>query len=288
MVNPRHLDQSVEENALNKSTELSAHDFIDSRSTLSNEEKKFLRLVEQEQGQIIQLRPSTDIFKSFLPTLNEIKEIVTGSTIRPGGLTVYPTSQVQSSEVISELMSTIEIDRNPSGVRYTLFRTAKDQFQLWEPNSKLYHSTLMLDYLFTRYVGWVDPMDLDWLLKEKAQVDLRGGDADYGFSLSKSLSESLMYGQPGRLGSFLEVLHGYLGKPLPKSLEIIKNNSIVLEIDVNGLRASFPEGKVFWKGIDPHEYCCPMIPPELPEIGLNPLAIIEWPLPSEKNKAAEG
>ena len=45
----------------------------------------------------------------------------------------------------------------------------------------------------------------------------------------------------------------------------------------HGLKSAFPTGEVLWVGTNPEfEVCCPLLPADIPEVGLAPLGIVRW------------
>lgn len=235
--------------------------------------------VGRESGRVIQLSPGAEIFNALLPALDELRDLATGTALRPEGLKFYPTQSLPTEETLSELMETVYLDNEwrASSCR-DFYRSAQDDFKIVGDPKRLYHSSLMLDYLVMRYVGWIDPMDLEWFRAEKGDDPNGVGGCDYGFSLSWALKASLAYGRPGFGGSFAEELYRACGQELPEALKAVKDYSVVLAIDTDGLKRAFPTGRVFWPGSAyEYEICCPMLPANIPEVGLAPIAILQWP-----------
>jgi hypothetical protein len=174
-------------------------------------------------------------------------------------------------------METIALDKEIlSSYIGNFFRAAHDAQPVWGDAKRLYHSSRMIDYVVMRHVGWIDPMDREWLLTEKVG-DANYVGTDYGFSLSRDLKAALDYGRPGFEASFTEQLYQACGRELPEALKALRDTTIVLAINASGLRSAFPSGAVLWRGTqEEHEVCCPLLPADIPEVGLAPIAIVRW------------
>ena len=250
--------------------------------TLPNEVVKEIRIVttavDKAGGEIVQLSPTRYMSPELAAALDDFKKLATGTCLRPEGLTFHSTQSPPSEETIRELMETITLDREwESQYNRNFFRAAHDAQPIWGDAKRLYHSSMMLDYVVMRYVGWVDPMDREWLLTEKASNSSEVYGCDYGFSLSRDLKASLEYGRPGFGGSFAEQLYEACGRELPDALKALRDQTVVLGMDAHGLKSAFPTGEVLWVGTNPEfEVCCPLLPADIPEVGLAPLGIVRW------------
>ncbi|MEY4668219.1 MAG: hypothetical protein RL518_918 [Pseudomonadota bacterium] len=251
-------------------------------AALSNEFLKELRMitsaVDRKGGEIVHLSPTSELSPELASALQDVKSIVTGTRLRPEGLTLYSTQSPPSEEVLREVMAIISLDKGSlSSYIRNFFRASHDSQPVWGDAKRLYHSSLLLDYLVMRHVGWIDPMDREWFLTEKGGAPTDAYGCDYGFSLSRSLKAALDYGEPHFGGSFVEKLYRACGRELPHALGELRDQTVVLGMDAVGLKSAFPSGKVLWTGTETeHEVCCPLLPADLPEVGLAPIAIVRW------------
>jgi len=235
--------------------------------------------VAEEGGEILQLSPPQETFTALAPALDELRDLATGALLRPEGLQFYSTQKTPDMSALRELMETIHLDLEwQTELDAPVFHSATDAFHVWKDSPRLYHSTRLLDYVVMRYVGWIDPMDLEWFRTERVNNALDVVGCDYGFSLSWNLRDSLSYGRSGFGGSFAEELYKVCARTLPPALEALRDQTVVLAIDTAGLKRAFPTGHVFWIGTDDTEVCCPMLPADTPEVGIAPIAIVRWPL----------
>jgi hypothetical protein len=234
--------------------------------------------VAKAEGEIVQLSPTRYMSPELAAALDGFKKLATGTLLRPEGLTLHSTQNPPSEETIRELMDTIALDREwESKYNRNFFRAAHEAQPVWGDAKRLYHSSMMLDYVVMRHVGWVDPMDREWLLTEKGSNPMEVYGCDYGFSLSRDLKASLGYGRPGFGASFAEQLYQACGRELPDALKALRDQSVVLAMDARGLKSAFPTGKILWVGTNSEfEICCPLLPANIPEVGLEPLAIVRW------------
>jgi hypothetical protein len=232
----------------------------------------------KEGGEIVELSCAHHMSPELATALEDLRALATGPSLRPEGLTVYPTDIPPSEGTLRELMETVTLDReifieNPA----TFFQAAHDSRPMWGDAKRLYHSSLMLDYVMMRHIGWVDPMDREWLLAEKVSDYSGALGCDYGFSLSWDLKASLEYCGLRSEGSFIEQLYKACGRELPDTLKALQYQSVVLGMDASGLKHAFPSVKVLWLGTNPEfEICCPLLPAAIPEVGLEPIAIVRW------------
>jgi len=247
-------------------------------SELAEELKLVASAVKKEAGEIVELAPSRYMSPELTAALEELRELATGPYLRPEGLTFYSTQKLPSEETLRELMETITFDQELfSSSSGNFLHAADDPRAMWGDAKRLYHSTLMLDYVVMRHIGWVDPMDREWLLAEKV-TDFSGAlGCDYGFSLSRDLKAALYYGRPGFEGSFAEQLYQACGRKMPSALKALSDQTVVLAMNAGGLKSAFPTGKLLWVGTNQEfEVCCPLLPADIPEVGLDPIAIVRW------------
>ena len=250
--------------------------------TLAKEVVRELRIVKtavaKAEGEIVQLSPTRYMSPELAAALDDFKKLATGTLLRPEGLTFYSTQNSPSEETIRELMDTIALDREwEIPYHRSLFRAAHDAKPIWGDAKRLYHSSMMLDYVVMRHVGWVDPMDREWFLTEKGSNPLEVYGCAYGFSLSRDLEASLGYGRPGFGPSFAELLYQVCDRELPDALKALRDQTVVLAMDACGLKSAFPSGEVLCTGTEfEFEVCCPLLPANIPDVGLEPLAIVRW------------
>lgn len=247
-------------------------------SELANELRVVTSAVRKAKGELVELSPSRHMSPELAAAVDELRALATGTSLRPEGLTLHPTHIPPSEETLRELMETITLDKEIFiQDSQTFFRAADDSRPIWGDAKRLYHSSLMLDYVMMRHIGWVDPMDREWLLAEKATDSFGVVGCDYGFSLSRDLKAALDYGRPGFEGSFTEHLYQACGLELPDALKALRDQTIILGMDAPRLKHAFPSGRVLWLGTNPeHEICCPLLPAAIPEVGLEPIAIVRW------------
>jgi hypothetical protein len=232
--------------------------------------------VEKAGGRIVETMPPMTLSTDVATALEDLRRLATGDTLRPGGLTFYSTDKPPSQDTLDGLMENVHLDQ---GYRFQrgggFFRGVNDPRPVWGEAERLYHGTKLINYLVMRHVGWIDPMDLEWAQAEKFGIEPVG--THYGFSLSTKLDESVDYAAAPRTPSFAQYLYGACGRDMPEALKGLLNKTVVLATDAEGLKSAFPSGEVLWPGFEKGEVCCPIIPAATLEVGLSPLAIIEWP-----------
>lgn len=231
--------------------------------------------VEQKGGRIVEVMPPMNLSIEVAAALEDLRRLATGETLRPEGLTFYPTDKPPAQDTLDGLMENVHLDQGCRFQREGFFRGANDPRPVWGEAGRLYHGAKLINYLVMRHVGWIDPMDLEWAQVEKFGTEPMG--AHYGFSLSTDLRESIEYAEAPRAASFAERLYRACDREIPEALKGLLNKTVVLAMDADGLKSAFPSGEVLWPGFEIGEVCCPILPAATAEVGLTPLAIIEWP-----------